>query len=130
MREWRDIHGQIAQILKGTGLEPATGKKEKPAVSRNEAFDPFYTAIHKSILCGYLSNIAEKKENNFYKGAKGKEVMLFPGSTLFNHARPWIVAAEMVETSRLFARTCAAIDSAWLEPLGKSLCRSTYLDHQ
>jgi ATP-dependent helicase HrpA len=54
--------------------------------------------------------------------------MVFPGSTLFNKNAAWIVAAEMVKTSRLFARTAAKIDPAWLENLGGSLCSSTYLD--
>jgi ATP-dependent helicase HrpA len=53
--------------------------------------------------------------------------MIFPGSSLFNTAKQWIVAAELVETSRLFARTCANIDNAWLEKLGGNLCKHTYL---
>ena len=53
--------------------------------------------------------------------------MIFPGSTLFNTSKTWVVAAELIETSRLFARTCATIDSAWLEKLGGPLCTYTYL---
>jgi ATP-dependent helicase HrpA len=69
-----------------------------------------------------------KKEKNIYLAAKGREVMVFPGSTLFNKGKPWIVAAEMVRTSRLFARTAAKIDPSWLEALGGDLCRSNYLN--
>jgi ATP-dependent helicase HrpA len=87
-----------------------------------------FEAIHKSVLSGFLSNIAQKKENNIYRAAKGREVMIFPGSGLFNKAKNWIVAEEMMETSRLFARTIANIDSDWLEDLGGDLCRRTYLD--
>ena len=87
-----------------------------------------YERIHKSVLSGFLSNIAQKKENNIYRAAKGREAMIFPGSGLFNKAKNWIVAEEMMETSRLFARTIANIDSDWLEDLGGELCRRTYLD--
>ena len=90
--------------------------------------DSTFEAIHRSVLSGFLSNIAQKKENNIYRAAKGREVMIFPGSGLFNKAKNWIVAEEMMETSRLFARTVANIDSEWLEDLGGDLCRRTYLD--
>ena len=69
-----------------------------------------------------------KKEKNLYQAARGREVMIFPGSTLFNKSPAWIVAAEMVKTSRLFARTVGKIEPDWLEPLGGDLCRSTTFD--
>ncbi len=126
MREWRDIFQQIFLILEELQM---TEKKVSPAAfpMKNEnAFSPLYEAIHKSILSGFLSNIAAKKEKNTYKATKDKEVFLFPGSSLFNRGKPWIVAAELIETSRLFARTVAAIDSNWLEEIGKSHCKRTY----
>ncbi|MCB2171060.1 MAG: DUF3418 domain-containing protein, partial [Deltaproteobacteria bacterium] len=61
-----------------------------------------------------------------YLAARGREVMIFPGSTLFNKGPQWIVAAEMVKTSKLFARTVAKIDPEWLEALGGRLCKSSY----
>jgi len=67
-----------------------------------------------------------KKEKNLYTATQGRQAMIFPGSGLFNRGGKWIVAAELVETSRLFARTVANIDSGWLEELGGSLCRHTY----
>ena len=79
-------------------------------------------------MSGFLSNIALQKEKNIFRAGKGREVMIFPGSGLFNKARPWVVAAEMVETSRVFARTVANIDNGWLEELGGDLCRRTYLE--
>ncbi len=82
----------------------------------------FYAQLHKSILAGYLGNIATKKEKNLYNAAKGQKAAIFPGSSIFNKAGKWIVAAEYVETSQLFARTAATIDVDWLEELGKSLC--------
>ena len=127
MQEWRDIHWQISLILEEQGIPNAaaqetTGKKEEKS-----AFSPKYAAIHQAILSGFLSNIAMKKEKQFYKGARDKEVMLFPGSGLFANPGAWIVAAEMVETTRLFARIAAHIDPEWIEPIGKDQCRYTYL---
>ena len=151
MREWRDIHYQISDILKEHGIgnweggmrnaECGRGKRNAE-VGRGNAEDELgkglnsefelpestYEKIHKSVLSGFLSNIAQKKDNNIYRATKGREVMIFPGSGLFNKAKNWIVAEEMMETSRLFARTVANIDSDWLEELGGDLCRRTYLD--
>ena len=140
MREWRDIHAQLSEVLKEYGLnetnkEVIESRIKKNALSReqtskntmsNTEFNDLYTAVHKSLLSGLLSNIAMKKEKNIFQATKEKEVMIFPGSSLFNTAKEWIVAAEMVETSRLFARTCANIDNMWLEKLGGNLCKYTY----
>jgi ATP-dependent helicase HrpA len=119
MREWGFVHDQILTILKEQGIAP--GRME-----RAEVTPALYAGIHRAILGGYLSNIAVHKEKNMYQAAKGREVMVFPGSTLFNKSRPWIVAAEVVRTSRLFARMAAKINPAWLEELGGSLCRYSY----
>lgn len=139
MREWQDIHTQITAILKEHHFESDLPKEKKaPPVSpvkqvkkepqkTAEDFSARYAAVHRSILSGFLSNIALKKEKNIYKAAGGREVMVFPGSGLFNKAGTWVAAAEMVETSRLFIRTVANIDNAWLESLAKDQCRYTYL---
>jgi ATP-dependent helicase HrpA len=87
-----------------------------------------YGAIHRSILSGYLSNIAAHKEKNVYAAAKNREVTLWPGSVLFGKGAGWIVSTEVVRTSRLFARTVAKIDPAWLERLGGPLCKRSYSD--
>jgi ATP-dependent helicase HrpA len=87
-----------------------------------------FESLHRAILSGFLSNIAQKKENNFFRAARGREVMIFPGSGLFDRAKSWIVAAEVVETSRVFARTVANIDPDWLEDIGRDLCKYTYLN--
>ena len=119
MREWGFVHDQIISILKERGIR--LGRTE-----RAEITPALYAAIHRSILGGFLSNIAAHKEKNIYQAAKSREVMIFPGSVLFNKSRPWIVAAEVVRTSRLFARTAAKIDPAWLEELGGVQCRYSY----
>ena len=123
MREWRDIHDQIHMILKENRTPPLAVTNEESELSRER-----YAAVHRSILSGYLSNIAMKKDRNLYLAARGREVMLFPGSTLFNKGVSWVVAAEMVKTTRLFARTAARIDPEWLESLGGGLCKRSYSD--
>ena len=123
MREWRDLHAQIQEIAKEHGLVE-TGSA---AIDRHQDPEGFYAAFHRTLLSGYLSNIAEKKEKNSYNGAGGKTVMIFPGSALFNTEPSMIMAAELVETSRLYARTVAAIDRKWIRPLAGDLCRETYL---
>jgi ATP-dependent helicase HrpA len=140
MREWEDVFGQIMEIAREFGLRksrtpvrtPAADSRKQGKNRPDAAESPFseveFGKIHRCVLSGFLSNIAVKKDKNIYHAAKGREAMIFPGSALFNSAGPWIVAAEMVETSRLFARTVAAIDPAWLEKLGGGLCRATHRD--
>ncbi len=128
MREWRDIHRQLKTIATEAGLADDAGQTPTAAAdSRDEEFGALYTAIHIAVLSGFLTNIAQRREKNIYRAARGRECMLFPGSGLFNRAGEWIVAAEMVLTSRLFARTAANIDSAWLESLAGPQCRYTHL---
>lgn len=120
MREWCDIHGQLCELTRELGMTAAAGSTADPRAR--------YDAVHRSILSGFLSNIGFKREKNLYRAAKARDAMIFPGSSIFNRAGDWIVAAEMVETSRLFARTAAEIDPRWLERLGGGLCRRTHLD--
>ena len=116
MREWCDIYEQICRTLEEEGSF---------VVDSNPAdFD----AIHQSILSGILRNIALRKDKNCYQGAFGKEVMVFPGSGQFNKAGQWLMAAEMVETTRLYARTVATINPQWLEQLAGPLCHASYAD--
>ncbi len=119
MREWEFVLDQIMSILKEQGISPDRTEKAELSASR-------YAGIHRSILSGFLSNIAVHKEKNIYTAARGREIMVFPGSALFNKSRPWIVAAEIVRTSRLFGRTAAKIDPAWLEGLAGNACRYSY----
>ena len=136
MREWRDIYVQIRHTLREIGG------------MRWNREDADYEGIHRSVLAGLLSNIAQKKEHNLYNGARGREAMIFPGSGLFQRKAPkvkrgrgnaddvqekagtpgWIVAAEIVETSRVFARTAARIQPEWLSEVGAHLCRASYKD--
>ncbi len=121
MTEWRDVYHQILDIASG---EKHPQKNRKPTVI--EIDQSISDKIHRSILSGYLSNIARKSEKNFYAAAKSREVMLYPGSGLFNRGGPWIVASEISLTSRVFARNAANIRSEWLEELGRDHCRYSH----
>ncbi|MBN2123672.1 MAG: ATP-dependent RNA helicase HrpA [Deltaproteobacteria bacterium] len=121
MREWVDTHEQITSILREQKISVSDSLGSGTPGER-------YAGIHRAVLSGFLSNIALRKEKNLYAAARGREVMVFPGSTLFNKNAAWIVAAEMVKTSRLFARTAARIDAGWLEQLGGDLCRRSYFE--
>ncbi|MBM3298080.1 MAG: DUF3418 domain-containing protein, partial [Candidatus Aminicenantes bacterium] len=143
MREWALVHGQIMEILaelrlSGEGGRAVTdagrdvaeagkaGDEAKPGLGAGAGTAgerARYGALHRAILSGLLSNIAARKERNVYTAAKGREAMLFPGSALFNRPPAWIMAAEMVKTARLYARTAARIDPSWVEPLAGDLCR-------
>jgi ATP-dependent helicase HrpA len=114
IREWRDIVDQIRSILDELG-----------DFTENTA-PASYESIHRSILSGYLSHVALKKEKNIYTAAKGRQAMIFPGSCLFNKSGHWIVASELVQTSRLFARTAANINPEWLEEIGRHLCKYSW----
>jgi len=114
MVEWLDIHDQIVTIL---AEEPSFQFNARPAAPE---------AVHQAVVSGFLRNIGLKKAKNIYQGAANKELMIFPGSTLFNKGGQWIVAAELVETTRLFARTAAEIKAEWLEAVAGPLCRSSY----
>ncbi len=114
IREWRDIQEEISDVLNELG---GFEWNEQPAS---------YEAIHRSVVSGYLSHVAMRRDKNLYMGIRHRQLMVFPGSAVFHKGAGWIVAAEQVHTSRLFARTIANIESSWLEDLGAHLCRSTF----
>jgi ATP-dependent helicase HrpA len=126
LREWRDVYEQLHAVLAEHAIRPVNPIRlpQGPA----EIADDWYAALHQSILSGFLSNIAMQKEKQIYQAAYGRQAMIFPGSGLFKHPGRWIMAAEMVETSRLFARSAAVIHPAWIEAVGRELCTYTYSD--
>ncbi len=121
MREWAYTYEQIMSIIKEQDICVLPPEQKNSVEAR-------YAGIHRAILSGFLSNIAVLREKNMYRATRGREVMIFPGSALFNKNPAWIVATEMVKTSRLFARNVGRIDPAWLEDLGGSLCKYSYAD--
>jgi ATP-dependent helicase HrpA len=114
MREWQDVHEQLAGIVK---------KKSGPLENQPVAT---YEQIHCSIVSGFLSHAGKKNEDGSYHIAKGRKSGIFPGSALYKKKPDWIVSAELVETSRLYSRTCASIDPLWLETIAPHLCKRRY----
>ncbi|MDP2194527.1 MAG: ATP-dependent RNA helicase HrpA, partial [Rhodocyclaceae bacterium] len=111
LREWREVHGQLMTVCH----EHAWKENQLPAS---------YEAIHKALLTGLLGHLGLKnEEDQNYLGARGIKFFIHPGSALVKKAGRWIVAAELVETSRLFARCIAKIEPAWLEQVGAHLIR-------
>ncbi|WP_439564170.1 ATP-dependent RNA helicase HrpA [Microcella sp.] len=116
IREWADVERQIRRQTKGVGKHPADGESGADA-----------TAIHKAILSGLLSHIGLKDTaKRDYLGARQRRFVLYPGSGLAKKQPDAVMAAELVETSRLFARTVAVIDPAWAEPLAGELAKRSF----
>ncbi len=114
VREWQDLYGQLRQISRGIGISPNTANA-----------DP--DKVHLSLLSGLLSQIGLKDpEKQDYAGARNAHFSIFPGSGLFKKQPRWVMAAELVETTRLWARTVAAINPEWIEPLAEHLIARTY----
>ncbi len=114
MREWFDLHDQLKRIL----------SRKKGFVDNIQ--DGSYEQIHKSLLAGFLRNIARKKEGRKYQGAHNKEVMVFPGSHQFLKSGQWLLAASFIETSNLYALTVATIEPDWIEDIAANLCNYSW----
>ena len=115
LREWEEVHRQLREMV----LELGAREHEKIGS---------YEQIHRAILTGLLSNIGTKGEQFEYKGARDNKFFLFPGSGVFKEKPKWVVAAELVRTTKLYARTVAKIDPAWAEHLGAHLLKRSYSD--
>jgi ATP-dependent helicase HrpA len=114
MREWRDVHGQLRTVIGELDWKTSSARMDKPDAFR---------AIHRALLAGLLGNIGMKDETDGnYTGARGIKFWVHPGSGTKKPGK-WIVAAELVETTRLFARTVASIEPLWLEELGAHLLK-------
>jgi len=113
MREWRDVEAQLDATLR---------ELDWPASSVRPDKAEGYRAIHRALLAGLLGNIGMHDEGGAYTGARGIKFWVHPGSATRKPGR-WIVAAELVETTRLFARVVAGIEPKWLEELGAHLLK-------
>lgn len=85
-----------------------------------------YAAIHRALLSGLLGNVGHRTEAYEYGGTRGRKFHLFPGSGLFSRRPPWVVSAELAETTRLYARTVAKVDPEWVERVGEHLLTREY----
>ena len=116
LREWRDIHTQLLTVVTEHGWRINT----QPAS---------YEQIHLSMLAGLLGNVGCKSdEDDWYLGARGIKFYKHPGAHLNKKPGRWIVAAELVETTRLFGRGIAAIEPQWIEQIGGHLLKKQMLD--
>ncbi|MGZ4980420.1 MAG: ATP-dependent RNA helicase HrpA [Methylobacter sp.] len=116
MREWFDIHAQIMQVVKGDlKMTPNTDEAS-------------YEKIHRALLPGLLSNIGFRHEQYEYLGARGLKFFIFPGSGLHKLKPKWIMAAEQVETSKVYARNVARIEPEWIEQCAAHLVKHNYYD--
>ena len=116
VREWRDIHSQLMGTIGEQGWE----LNKKPAS---------YEQLHQSMLCGLLGNLGHKnEEEDWYLGARGIRFYRHPGAKLSKKPGRWIVAAELVETTRLFGRGIANIEPQWIEQVAPHLLKKQLLD--
>ncbi|TXG00456.1 ATP-dependent RNA helicase HrpA [Massilia arenae] len=116
LREWRDVHSQLLTIVREQGWR----LNESPAT---------YEQLHLALLTGLLGNIGFKSEDEqggVYLGARGIKFHIWPGSTLGKKAGRWVMAAELVETTRLYARTIAQIQPEWVEKIGGHLLKKSW----
>ncbi len=113
LREWRELHSQLLTLAREMGLRP-----NQQAAG--------YDAIHRALLAGLLGQIAVKVDESRYQGARNIKLSIFPGSGLFKKRPKWIMAAQLIETTRLYAHVVARIDPAWVEPLASTLVKRSY----
>ncbi|AAZ24890.1 ATP-dependent RNA helicase HrpA [Colwellia psychrerythraea] len=140
LREWQDIFSQLKLTLKEQQITLTSidyqfsmpnvqqGQAASTAVDKTKETeqDSALTPVHQALLSGLLSHIGQQDENREYKGARGMKFFIFPGSALTKKSPKWLMSAELVETSRLFARMNAKIDPLWLEPLAQHLVKRNY----
>ncbi len=118
MREWRDIHYQLTLACRQQKLRP------RAALPGEENYD----GIHRALLTGLLGNIAQWQEGREFLGARNRKLLVFPGSSQFRKPPKWLVAAEIVETSKVYARTVAAIDPRWVLDCNPRLLKYHYYE--
>ena len=151
IREWKDVKDQLAQALRefdrtGKSKSQSTHYKNENEKQRLREYGGIeYRSIHQCLAAGLLANPARKDEPNFYRSTGNRKIMIFPGSGLFNKkaqfakskkqkqvieekvsSPDWILAGEIVETNRLYARTVAVIDPTWLVLMGEHILKYSY----
>ena len=160
MREWRELHHQLAQTAIEMGLttkeaafrQPPSQEQLRPSESQGDqdlaaklkqkqldkkqhraqiraAKEAGYEQIHRALLTGLIANVGMKSpDGNDYTGARGSRFHLFPASALFKAKPKWVMAAELVETTRLYARDVAVIQPEWIEQEAPHLVRHHYFE--
>ena len=135
LREWQDIFSQLKLTLKEQKISLTSvdyqfsvaeitndNNQKKQEANIPDSLVP----VHQALLAGLLSHLGQQDENREFKGARGSKFFIFPGSALAKKPPKWLMSAELVETSRLFARMNARIDPLWIEPLAEHLLKRSY----
>jgi ATP-dependent helicase HrpA len=140
IREWQDLHAQLGQLTDGrrrgrrrTDRDPAPEPFQRRDADATQggrgslAVDVDTERVHTALLSGLLSHIGLRKEGTReYQGTRGVGYAIWPGSALARSLPQLVVAAELVETSRLWARICARVEPGWVEQVGGDLLRRSY----
>ncbi|GGB95173.1 ATP-dependent RNA helicase [Marinobacterium zhoushanense] len=113
MREWRDVHRQLHLSIRELKLR----ENSEPAE---------YAPIHRALLAGLLSHIGNLLEKGEYLGARNRRFRIFPGSGLFKKSPKWVMAAELIETSKLYGHQMAKIEPEWIEPPASHLVKRSW----
>ncbi|MEU9829061.1 ATP-dependent RNA helicase HrpA [Micromonospora chersina] len=122
VREWQDIVSQLRQVLRTS--DKGEGRRGGGADLPEEIDTP---KVHQSLLPGLLSHLGLKDaQKHEYLGARGAKFAIFPGSALFKKPPRWVMAAELVETSRLWGRVAGRVEPEWVEPLAQHLVKRSY----
>ncbi|MGE3777180.1 MAG: ATP-dependent RNA helicase HrpA, partial [Pirellulaceae bacterium] len=145
MHEWLEVYRQLRQLVdehlpeaRSQLAQPPIASAENPAATGDAQQSPaldrqhrrqreaFYGQIHRALLVGLLSNVALRTDVHEYTGAGNIKLQLWPGSATFLQKPKWIVAAELIETTRRYARCAAGIQPGWIEPLARHLVNRSY----
>jgi ATP-dependent helicase HrpA len=144
LREWREAHRQLLLLTRELRLSPGSAgprlaePRRDPEGPRHAVSPPSeelheaalrardYAAVHKAILSGLLSQIGQKSEEGDFLGARQRRFWVHPASVIGRKKPNWVMAAELVETSKLFARQVAKIDVQWIEPLAAHLLKKNH----
>jgi len=115
MREWTDVHRQLRELV----LEMGSRENTEPAS---------YARVHRSLLAGLLTSVGRKDSDHEYAAPRGARFHIFPGSGLFQKKPQWVMAGELVRTTRLYARSVARIEPTWVERVGAHLTSREHFD--
>ncbi|MGE0113957.1 MAG: ATP-dependent RNA helicase HrpA [Steroidobacteraceae bacterium] len=113
LREWQEVHSQLREAVDELGLRP-------------NQVDANYAELHQAILTGFLGGIGTLEENREYLGARSTRFVIAPGTPLASKPPKWVVAASLVETTRMYARMVAAVEPQWIEAAGEHLLKRSY----
>jgi ATP-dependent helicase HrpA len=115
MREWRDVHFQLTIACRQSGL-------------RKNQQEADYETLHRALLAGLLGNMAQWQEGFEYLGARNRKLQIFPGSSQFKKKPKWMMSAEIVETTKVYARCVARIDPRWALDINPGLLKHHYYE--